>query len=765
MAGPLAGLRVVDCSRGIAGTRASGLLADYGADVVWVEPPSGDPYRDQLANFYAVQNRGKRSISLDLTEEDGHRALLGLLEGADVFLSSWRPGVAERLRVDYAALHPHLPRLVHTTSSGFGPGANGQGLPGHEALVHALVGTMGEQRGYREGPIFEGLPFASLGAASLAVIGTLAALYRRFDDHVGRSVETSLLDGALAYLSMGWSDTDTDLPQLGSSGKRLVVGTFQCGDGQYLGVHTGAVGAFGRLMRVLGVADRIAPSSDGLDMAWQATPDETAFLQEEMPQIFAAEGRAVWLERLSAADVCAVPVLHPGEVFDEPQAVHNRMVVKVEDPCLGPTEQVAPPARFSRSPWDTPKPAPTAGEHGDVLLQNPWGTTAVATGAPTPTPDTRPVLAGLKILDFGAYYAGPYASRLLADLGAQVIKVETLAGDPLRGQERVFPSGHAGKRSIALDMKDPEGQAIGLALAAQADVVQHNLRPGAAERLGLGYDQIVEVNPEVIYAYSPGWGSTGPDHRRQGFAPMYSGYVGVSFEVAGQRNPPVMPSGNEDPGNGLVGAMAILMALYHRRRTGEGQLVEHPQLNATMAHLSHIIRRPDGSTLGAGTLDEDQLGTGPLDRLYRTADGWICLSTTPARRADLAAALGIDLTGDAVAGDAGAGLLAAAFAGAPTEATAARLSSVGIGCAVPRPHHCRTFLNDPENVGTGRAVASPHPVWGTIREVAKLVRVGGSQVPAHRRAPVLGEHTDEILAELDHSTDDIAKLRDRGIVR
>src|SRR5437899_1252903 len=177
MPGPLNGIRVVDCSRGTAGPRATGILADYGADVVWVEPPGGDPWRDELAAPYSAYNRGKQSRVLDVRDDTARAGLLDLVATADVFVESWRPGAATRL-----------------------------GL-GYEALVHAIAGTMASQPGHREGPIFEGLPFASIGASYLAVIGVLAALYRRGDDGFGRWVETSLLDGALSYFMM-WGDTD-----------------------------------------------------------------------------------------------------------------------------------------------------------------------------------------------------------------------------------------------------------------------------------------------------------------------------------------------------------------------------------------------------------------------------------------------------------------------------------------------------------------------------------------------------------------------------
>ena len=137
-------------------------------------------------------------------------------------------------------------------------------------------------------------------------------------------------------------------------------------------------------------------------------------------------------------------------------------------------------------------------------------------------------------------------------MGADVVKVEPVAGDPLRGMERPFFSAQAGKRAVAMDLKDERLQRAIRALLAGADVVHHNLRPGAAERLGVGYEQVRALNPDVVYLYAPGWGSSGPDRLRQSFAPMMSGYVGVSFECAGQLNPPLFSSGTEQPVAGVL---------------------------------------------------------------------------------------------------------------------------------------------------------------------------------------------------------------------
>ena len=339
-------------------------------------------------------------------------------------------------------------------------------------------------------------------------------------------------------------------------------------------------------------------------------------------------------------------------MFDAPQAVHNGMAVEVDDPVLGAVQQVAGPLRFSAAGHRAqPAPAPASGQHTAEILaelrQSPPRAAARGSAAQPAAGDGRPLLDGLKVLDMGAFYAGPYSSRLLADLGADVIKLEPVAGDPMRGLERVFRSANAGKRSIAANVKDPAAGAVLRRLIEWADVVHHNMRPGAAERLGVGYEQVASVNPDAVYAYAPGWGATGPYAGRQSFAPLLSGYVGAGFEVAGQFNAPLWPVGNEDPGNGLLGTIGMLMALVYRQRHGAGQLVENPQLNAGMALMAHVVRRADGTVLGADRLDPPQTGVSALERLYETADGWLLLAVGKEQEFDaLGKALGTDLKSD-----------------------------------------------------------------------------------------------------------------------
>jgi crotonobetainyl-CoA:carnitine CoA-transferase CaiB-like acyl-CoA transferase len=773
MTGPIDGIRVVDCSRGLAGPRATGMLADYGADVLWVEPPGGDPFRDVLRTEYAVFNRGKRSVEWDLKSASGRAELLGQLAGADLLVTSWRPGVAERLGLGWPELHTACPHLVHTSITGFGEDGLFADLPGHEAIVASYVGVTAEQSGLRPAPIYEGLPFASIGAAYLATIGSLAALYRRGRDGKGRMVQTSLVDGALAYLGMVWGDSDdaNAAPPLIPGRVRLISRSFRCADDEYIGVHTGAVGAFGRLIRELGLGDRIPVAEDGSDMAMSLDDDQRKIVLEEIPAIFETQTRDTWLKRLHAADVCAIPELHAGEVFDEPQARHNAMVLTVTDPELGEIEQVAPPIRFRGLDFRPAVGAPTAGQHQDeVVRPEPVSKEISDTG------DDQPLLAGVHVLDAGAYYAGPFSSRLLADLGADVLKLETTLGDQLRGLQRPYRSASAGKRAISLNLKDPELERARTALIEWADVLTHNMRPGAAERVGLGYDQVHALNPGTVYLYAPGWGSTGPDAKRQSFAPMMSGYCGIGYEVGGEYNPPMWPLGNEDPGNGLIGAVGVLMALLHRDRHDVGTYVENPQLNATMTHAAHVVRTADGTTLGAQRLDPLQTGVGPLDRLYETRDGWLCvvaLSDDEIKR--LEATIGLTILDNPGFSTHAmrmensyqlADMLSDMFSGRDTKEWVDLLTRGGVAAVIPKTEpNNKGFHRDPVNQRIGRIAEVVDDNGVLTRESAHMVRISDTVLPPHRLACSLGADTDNVLLDIGYTADQIADLRDRKSVR
>ncbi|MGE0383171.1 MAG: CaiB/BaiF CoA transferase family protein [Gammaproteobacteria bacterium] len=367
MTGVLSGLKVIDCSFGSAGPMAAGHLADHGAEVIRIERPGGDPFKPFLP-AQALYNRGKSGIAVDLGRPEGRQVAQRLIAGADVFIESWRPGGAARFGLDYAALHAAHPRLVYCSISGYGQEGRDRDRPGYESLVNARVGVMAEQYGHRAGPIFEGVPFTSWGAAMLAVIGIMTALVNREEDGAGRHVDTSLMDGALAFMSMYWEYGD--LPEVRSTkNRRQVVASLPCADGEYLGMHTGAIGAHARFIEVLGLTDRVPPAAGAREKLELLTPEQQAVVDTEVPRIVASRAREELLGALLDADVCAIPVLRPTQVFDERQVRHNGYTVEVDDPDLGRVRQVGVVTRHRDAPGAVRAPAPRCGEHTDAVLR------------------------------------------------------------------------------------------------------------------------------------------------------------------------------------------------------------------------------------------------------------------------------------------------------------------------------------------------------------------------------------------------------------
>ena len=248
--------------------------------------------------------------------------------------------------------------------------------------------------------------------------------------------------------------------------------------------------------------------------------------------------------------------------------------------------------------------------------------------------------------------------------------------------------------------------------------------------------------------------------------------MGIGFEVGGQFNPPLWPVGNEDPGSGLFGAIGILMALLYRQRHGTGQFIECPQVNAGMTLINHVVRRPDGTVLGAGRLDPLQTGVSALERLYETADGWLLLAVVTEADFDaLGKALALDLRSDVRFATAQARrdndyalseVIAGAFASGGTEQWLGVLHAASVPAAEPAGYRNIEYMRDPANRASGRVVERVGPDGRIRRELAVLVRVSDAATAPHRLAPELGEHTVEILQWAGYTPEVIAGLSPRG---
>ncbi len=589
MPGALEGLRVVDLTTGFAGPLATMTLGDHGADVVKVEPPGGDPQRSYVGSV--VTNRGKRSVVLDLDDASDRDRLMELAATADVLVESFAPGHLAARDLDYATVSAELPALVYCSLTGYPRNTDAADRPAIDLLVQARSGMQYEQPGFREGPIFLHAPLPSIAASYLTVEGVLAALYVREITGRGQWVETSLYQGVLAFTTQLWQDAAVKPEPWVEIGRDPQPSIYQCADG--LWVHS-MHGAGGRgkdrsvIWRILGIEPQ-APAL-GLDPAQYQAQDQ--IVRDAIRRI----KRQDLLDQFWANEIPIAPVRDAHESLDDEQVVNNGMSVEVTDPVHGVVRQAGIAFRLHGAPEPSVQgPQPAVGAHTDEVLGSLAGETHRAGEV---RPAKRPLthaLEGIKVLDIGNFLAGPFGPMLLGDLGATVYKLESPDGDQMRAVTQPFNGCQRGKLDIVVDLKTPEGREIAHRLIREVDVVHHNMRPGVAERLGVDYETARQLNPSVIYCHTTMWGNDGPRATWPGFDQLAQSSCGLELELGGEGNPPNWYRfGMCDQGCATQSALAVLMALYWRERTGEGQLVDTSIVNAGVHFNTDAWIGPDG---------------------------------------------------------------------------------------------------------------------------------------------------------------------------
>jgi crotonobetainyl-CoA:carnitine CoA-transferase CaiB-like acyl-CoA transferase len=390
-------------------------------------------------------------------------------------------------------------------------------------------------------------------------------------------------------------------------------------------------------------------------------------------------------------------------------------------------------------------------------------------------------LAGLRVLDLTSQLSGPYCSMLLADLGADVVKVERpVVGDDARhtsprlgGESAAFMTYNRNKRSVTLDLKRPEGRAIALELARRADVVLENFRPGTAARLGLGYADVEPINPSVVYCSISGFGQTGPYRDRGGFDRIALGMSGVmSINGPEDGRPYPIPIPIADIGTGMFACIAILAALAARARTGAGQYVETSLLETPIAWSVYEAASYFATGQVPGRLGPGHRASAPY-QAFRTRDGWINLGGgSPRFWPRICEVLGLDelvedprfkSQADRVARRKELEeLLEARFVTASTAEWLERLEAVGVP-AGPILTYDQVFA-DPHVAHREMAVPIEHPTAGSTRVLGVPFKMAGTPARVRRPSPTLGQHTGEVLAQLGYSDADIARLRAEQIV-
>jgi crotonobetainyl-CoA:carnitine CoA-transferase CaiB-like acyl-CoA transferase len=470
------GLKVLDCSQGRAGPMAAMLFADFGAEVLKVEPPGGDRARAEPG--YQLWNRGKQTLTLDLAAAAGRQRLEAMMAASDVAIFDHSPNQMRALGLmDAAERHA---RLVRLWTPPYGTTGTWSELEAHHGALQALSGAGYRQSAYADQPVYLVMPVLHYLQATLAAAAAGAALFQRKHTGLGQAVTVSGLNAvAMVGGSSGVVGPALHQPLGASPSYRL----YECGDGKFLFLATLFRYFFDRAVQAMGV--------EGIELIDGAFAESVPAVMEAK---FRERPRHEWLEILHAADVPAAPV-GPRDTWLASEIIaNNDMRLVLDDPEHGSVEMPGAPVRLAATPASVRGLARPA---EDAALER----FLSANGAPAPAaaaPSTAAPLSGITVLDLGTVIAGAYANGILANLGAEVVKVEGTDGDPWRAYELGFVAYNRGKRGLVVDLKQPQGRELFLDLAARADVVLDNYRAGTRERLGIGHAAVASVNPRAI---------------------------------------------------------------------------------------------------------------------------------------------------------------------------------------------------------------------------------------------------------------------------
>jgi crotonobetainyl-CoA:carnitine CoA-transferase CaiB-like acyl-CoA transferase len=358
----LEGVRILDLTGGVAGPLGVLQLAEHGADVLRIEPPSARASRADPSSM--VLGRSRRSVTLDLEKPEGVALLRELCSTADVLAEAFAPGTMARLGLDYDSLREDFPRLVYCALPAYPTGSTHQDRPGYDALVTARAGQNWENPSHRDGPVFLHSPVASFATGLLVPVAIMSALVARDRTGVGQRVEVSLLQGVLSLTTQNWSWSSvgaTGNPRAYPSIHQQTI--YECRDGKWIHAPVMSGGKPSRSEGdILGIED-VAPM-----VAFALPPEERAAYEEVRRAAFLRRDRDELVDEYHAAGRNAEPIIAPHERFTHPQLLATGSVVEVVDPEAGPTTQIGPTLFLSATPGAVRGPRPLPGADTDEIL-------------------------------------------------------------------------------------------------------------------------------------------------------------------------------------------------------------------------------------------------------------------------------------------------------------------------------------------------------------------------------------------------------------
>jgi crotonobetainyl-CoA:carnitine CoA-transferase CaiB-like acyl-CoA transferase len=601
-------IRVLDLTDE-SGVFATRLLSDLGAEVIRVEAPDGGPLRNhgpfldgvpgvERSYYHLFHNANKRSLALDIESDAGRQDFERLAASADVIVETSQPGAMGARGLSYEGLSAGNAGLIYVSITPFGQSGPWRDRKGGDLIAAASGGLLLPSGGVDDPPMQGNADPSFKMAALQAVAGTLIALRGRSQSGRGVHIDISLQEATtmamVQQLNPNLYVREGHVPRRAGLHGPL----FECLDGRWIGIRVRP----DRFQRFLDWAEKEGVNTNlkrdslpslqagGADI--NARADVTKTLGAVTTRISVEKA----LEIAWELDLIALPVGRFDQMAKQDHFVATRQFIPIHHAGLGRD------LGFNRSAFDglaggvDIKPAPAL---GSTKLADLPARTPLSTGSPVraPSPEGAKPLAGLRIIDFTWVLAGPFGTRILANFGAEVIKVESharpdtiRAGVPAGAKSLdagyMFNDANAGKKSLTLDLTRPEGRDLILRLAEKVDVVTNNYRPGALERMGLGYTELSRVKPDIIYVGLPGCGTEGPWSPRGTLGGVLMAASGLNDISGFEGRPPYgIATAFPDFTSPYFLASTVMAAVHERDRTGKGQEVQLNQLSATVGLL------------------------------------------------------------------------------------------------------------------------------------------------------------------------------------
>ena len=796
--GPLGGIQVLDLAGGTAGFCGK-LLADLGACVIKVERPGGDPARalgpfweggphPEQSLFFLYHNTNKYGITLELEDGKDRELLRRLLGKADVLIETFPPGYLEKLGLGFKELQAVNPRLILISVTGFGQEGPKKDYASCDLVAAAEGGQM-----YVSG-LPAGTPLKIFGeqsfytASLFAAIGTILALKRRRHTGEGGHIDISLQEAVAATLDhvLVRHLNDSLLPKRqGNLHWNHDFCCLPCRDGHLL------VSLSRQWETLVELLDREGMAQDLKEDRWR----DEAFRTIQLDHVLGVIGR--WTKTHSAAELFELgqslqfpwaPVCRLKDILGNEQ--HRcRGFFRDSDPLLPGGSP-----RFPRLPWQLAAPWPASrkgppgiGEDNARIFQS-VKAGSEQNGKPIFPPARQepdkgapaPLLKGLRVLDFTRVLAGPYTTRLLADFGAEVIKIQSER--TMRGEESFrsayYRTWNRNKRSITLNMGHPEARRIVLALAAESAVVAENFSPRVMANWGLGYEILREVRPELIMISLSAMGHSGPWRDYVAFGPTIQALCGLTYLTAYDEYSPLGPGyAYADAVAGLYGGLAVLAALEHRDRTGQGQYIDLSQFEALCTLLGPFLldEQANHREIIPGGNRPSHIRAAPYGCYRCTGDDrWCAIAACDEGQWQaLCRVMGRPAwTGESRFSTLAGRRLQAAELDRRIEAwtdrqeageLVRRLQKEGVPAGVVRT--AEDLAADPQLVERGFFVPLEHPVLGRTITDGQPIRFRNEPPPSWKAAPLPDEDNRYVYRELLGMTEaELADLIARGVI-